>query len=141
MKSLKLILALMLAQFSFQIATAQEKGQMVRLAILVIDSAYLESYKIFLKEGIETALRVEPGVITIYALSEKENPTHFTILETYASTEAYQSHIQTPHFLKYKNGTLHMIKSLELIEAVPLLPALKVSQTRKSKKILNTNSI
>ena len=134
MKSLKLILALMLAQFSFQIATAQEKGQMVRLAILVIDSAYLESYKIFLKEGIETALRVEPGVITIYALSEKENPTHFTILETYASTEAYQSHIQTPHFLKYKNGTLHMIKSLELIEAVPLLPALKVSQTRKSKK-------
>ena len=141
MKSLKLILALMLAQFSFQIATAQEKGQMVRLAILVIDSAYLESYKISLKEGIETALRVEPGVITIYALSEKENPTHFTILETYASTEAYQSHIQTPHFLKYKNGTLHMIKSLELIEAVPLLPALKVSQTRKSKKILNTNSI
>ena len=134
MKSLKLILALMLAQFSFQIATAQEKGQMVRLAILVIDSAYLESYKAFLKEGIETALRVEPGVITIYALSEKENPTHFTILETYASTEAYQSHIQTPHFLKYKNGTLHMIKSLELIEAVPLLPALKVSQTRKSKK-------
>lgn len=134
MKSLKLILALMLAQFSFQIATAQEKGQMVRLAILVIDSAYLESYKIFLKEGIETALRVEPSVITIYALSEKENPTHFTILETYASTEAYQSHIQTPHFLKYKNGTLHMVKSLELIEAEPLLPALKVSQARKSKK-------
>lgn len=134
MKTIKIILAMMLMQLPVQIATAQEKGQIVRLAKLVIDSVYLESYKEFLKEGIETALRVEPGVLTIYALSEKENPTHFTILETYASAEAYQTHIKTPHFLKYKNGTLHMVKSLELIETVPLLPELKVSQKRKGNK-------
>ncbi len=102
MKSIKIILALMVMQFTSQNVIAQEKGQIVRLAKLVIDSVHLESYKMFLKEGVETALRVEPGVLTIYALSEKENPTHFTILETYASAEAYQSHIQTPHFLKYK---------------------------------------
>ena len=125
---------MMLMQLFVQIATAQEKGQIVRLAKLVINPVYLENYKEFLKEGIETALRVEPGVLTIYALSEKENPTHFTILETYASAEAYQLHIQTPHFLKYKTGTLHMVKSLELIETVPLLPELKISQKRKSKK-------
>lgn len=121
-------------QFTSQDVSAQEKGRIVRLAKPVIDSAHLESYKVFLKEGIETALRVEPGVLTIYALSEKENPTNFTILETYATAEAYQSHIQTPHFLKYKTGTLHMVKSLELIETVPLLPKLKVSQTRRSNK-------
>lgn len=134
MKSIKIILALMLMQFTSQNVHAQEKGQIVRLAKLVIDSIHLESYKVFLKEGIETALRVEPGVLTIYALSEKDNPTHFTILETYASTEAYQSHIQTPHFLKYKTGTLHMVKTLELIETVPLLPDLKVNQIRRSNK-------
>ncbi len=134
MKSIKIILAMMLMQLPVQIATAKEKGQIVRLAKLVIDSVHLESYKVFLKEGIETALRVEPGVLTIYALSEKENPTHFTILETYASDDAYQTHIKTPHFLKYKTGTLHMIKSLELIETVPLVPELKVSQKRKSNK-------
>lgn len=119
--------------FTSQNVCAQEKGQIVRLAKLVIDSVHLERYKELLKEGIKTALQEEPGVLTIYALSEKENPTHFTILETYASTEAYQTHIQTPHFLKYKNGTLHMVKSLELIETVPLLPELKIGQTRKSK--------
>lgn len=134
MKSIKIILALMLIQFTSQNVHAQEKGQIVRLAKLVIDSIHLESYKVFLKEGIETALRMEPGVLTIYALSEKDNPTHFTILETYASTEAYQSHIQTSHFLKYKTGTLHMVKSLELIETVPLLPELKVNQIRRSNK-------
>jgi len=136
MKSLKiiLILILMLTQATFQIAAAQEKPQIVRLAKLVIDSAFLESYRTFLKEGIETALREEPGVLTIYALSEKGNPTHFTILETYASPEAYQAHIRTPHFLKYKEGTLHMVKSLQLIDSEPLLPELGVSQTRKRKK-------
>ncbi len=134
MKASQIILAMMLMQLPVQIATAQEKGQIVRLAKLVVDSVHLESYKVFLKEGIETALQVEPGVLTLYALFEKENPTHFTILETYASAEAYQAHIQTPHFLKYKAGTLHMVKSLELIETVPLLPELKVSQTRRSNK-------
>lgn len=131
MKSIKIILVLTLMQFTSYIATAQEKEQIVRLAKLVIDSVHLESYKVFLKEGVETALRTEPGVLTIYALSEKENPTHFTILETYASAEAYQFHIQTPHFLKYKEGTLHMVKSLELIDTVPLLPELIISQRRE----------
>ncbi len=122
-------------QVIFQTAFAQEKGQVVRLAKLVIDPVHLESYKVFLKEGIEAALQVEPGVLTIYALSEKENPTHFTILEIYASAEAYQAHIQTSHFLKYKTGTFHMIKSLELVDTEPLLPALKVTQKRKSDKM------
>jgi len=120
-------------QFTSQKVSAQEEGQIVRLAKLVIDSVYLESYKVFLKEGIETALRVEPGVLTIYALSEKENPTNFTILETYASLEAYQAHIQSAHFLKYKQGTIHMVKSLELIDTMPLIPELKISQRRKNK--------
>lgn len=127
------MLALILV-ISFQVTSAQEKGQIVRLAKLVIDSVHLENYKALLKEGIETALRVEPGVITLYAMSEKENPTHFTILETYASAEAYQTHIQTPHFLKYKTGTLHMVKSLELITMEPLLPQFNVTQKRKSNK-------
>jgi 4-carboxymuconolactone decarboxylase len=134
MKFIKGILIMILAQTLSPTASAQEKGQIVRLAKLVIDSAYLESYKMFLKEGIETALRVEPGVLTIYALSEKANPTHFTIVETYASPDAYQAHVQSAHFLKYKQGTLHMVKSLELIETVPLLPELKIIQTRKSIK-------
>ena len=77
---------------------------MVRLAKLKIDSVQLEKYKAFLKEEIETSLRVEPGVITLYAVSEKDHPTHITILEIYADSAAYKAHIQTPHFLKYKTG-------------------------------------
>jgi len=106
--------------------TAQEKKQIVRLAKLVIDPNQLENYKALLKEGIETAVSVEPGVLTLYAVFEKSNPTHVTILEIYADTAAYKAHLQTPHFIKYKTATKDMVKSLELVETVPLVPGMKI---------------
>ena len=124
--SIKILLVLILTQFSFQITSAQVKEQKVRLAKLVIDSSQLDSYLAFLKEGIETAMRVEPGVLTLYAVSEKEKPTHITILEIYADEDAYQSHLLTPHFVKYKNGTMEMVKSLELVESTPIVPGMKI---------------
>jgi len=105
---------------------AQSKHQMVRLAKLVIDSAQLEPYKTALKEGVEAAMRLEPGVLVIYPVAEKDHPTHFTILEIYADEEAYKAHLQTPHFLKYKTTTKDMVKSLELVDTIPLVPGLKI---------------
>lgn len=116
--------------FSFLLSSnvfgQHENKQMVRVAKLVIDSAKLKSYSAFLREEIETSLKVEPGVITLYAIAEKNRPTQITILEIYADEGAYKKHIQTPHFLKYKNGTKEMVKSLELIEAIPLIPGMKI---------------
>jgi len=105
---------------------AQEDKRIVRLARLVINPAQLATYNALLKEEIETSLKIEPGVLTLYAVAEKEKPTHITILEIYADSQAYKKHIQTPHFLKYKNGTKDMVKSLELIDAIPLLPAITI---------------
>jgi 4-carboxymuconolactone decarboxylase len=100
--------------------------KIVRLAKLVIDAAQLDQYNALLREGIETAVKVEPGVLTIYAVAEKNSPTHITILEIYASEEAYRKHIQSPHFLKYKNETKNMVISLELVDTVPLIPEMKI---------------
>lgn len=105
---------------------AQETNQMVRIARLVIDSTQLDQYNTFLKEEIETSVKVEPGVLTLYAVAEKNKPTHITILEIYANVDAYKKHIQTPHFLKYKNGTKDMVLSLELVETIPLIPEMKI---------------
>jgi 4-carboxymuconolactone decarboxylase len=117
-----LVVALMMAQNLL----AQEKRQMVRLARIVVDSAQLEAYNAFLKEEIETSMHVEKGVLLLYAVSEQKKPTHITILEIFADVEAFQAHIKTPHFLKYKTGTKEMIKSLEVLEADPLVPGMRV---------------
>src|SRR5688500_2431563 len=53
-------------------ALAQEtRGPYVRLAELEIDPAQLESFKAAIKEGIEAAVRAEPGVLALHAVSEK----------------------------------------------------------------------
>jgi quinol monooxygenase YgiN len=100
---------------------AQDKKQIVRLANLQIDSAQLENYKRLLKEEIETSVRIEPGVISLNAVYEKNNPTHITIFEIYANNDAYNAHRESPHFKKYKSLTKEMVKSLELTEAVPII--------------------
>lgn len=123
---LLLLLATGMALVNCTTAYAQEKSQMVRLAKLVIVSAQLQSFKAALQEEIETSVRVEPGVLTLYAVSEKNNPTHITILEIYADTVAYKAHLQTPHFMKYKTFTKEMVKSLELVETDPLIPGMKI---------------
>jgi quinol monooxygenase YgiN len=120
--SLLLLLVLTLTQNAF----AQENKQMIRLAKIVVDSAQLETYNAFLKEEIETSMRIEKGVLLLYAVSEQKRPTHFTILEIFANVEAWQSHVKTPHFLKYKAGTKDMIRSLEVLEADPLVPGMKI---------------
>ena len=89
---------------------AQQKDLVVRIAKLQIDSSQLENYKLALKEHAETAVRVEPGVLNLYAVYEKNNPTHVTVFEIYANEAAYKSHLQTPHFLKYKAATRAMVK-------------------------------
>src|SRR6478609_4498157 len=124
--SYKHFIAFTLMLLSFEIASAQERPQLVRLAKLQIDPAQLENYKTLLKEEIEASVRLEPGVLTLYAVAEKDKPTHITILEIYANTDAYKSHVLTPHFIKYKTGTANMVKALELVETDPLIPGMKI---------------
>src|SRR4051812_37975986 len=92
---------------------AQGNKQMVRLAKITVDSSQLSKYNNALKEQMTTAVRIEPGVITYYAVADKNAPNHITILEIYADTAAYKLHIETAHFKKYKETVKDMVKSLE----------------------------
>ncbi len=97
------------------------QGRVVRIAELEIDPAQLENYKAELREEIEASIRLEPGVLTLYAVSLKDNPTSIRIFETYADVDAYRAHIESPHFKKYKTKTEAMVKSLRLVETDPVL--------------------
>lgn len=99
----------------------------VRLSKIEIYPQYLDAYMKYAAEVGEVSLRTEPGVLTMYAVSEKENPCRVTILETYASRGAYEKHIASEHFQRYKQGTLHMVKSLVLSDQTPLNPANRIN--------------
>lgn len=93
----------------------------VRIAELEIDADQLEAYRNALKEEIETSIRVEPGVLTLHAVAVKGQPSQIRIFETYKDQAAYEPHLQTRHFKKYKAETQGMVKSLKLVETEPML--------------------
>jgi quinol monooxygenase YgiN len=107
---------------TFRTAASETMDQpLVRIAELEIDASQLDAYRAALKEEIATSIRVEPGVLTLYAVSVKNDPTQIRIFETYGSQAAYEAHLQTRHFKKYKAETQGMVKSLKLIETEPIL--------------------
>lgn len=89
---------------------------MIRLAAIEIEPAFLKEYLEILKIESEASVRLEPGVICIYPMFEKERPNEIRLLEIYADKAAYESHLKSPHFIEYKTSTASMVKSLELIE-------------------------
>jgi quinol monooxygenase YgiN len=92
------------------------EDMMIRIAEIEIDSIYLKEYISILKEEAEASVRLESGVICIYPMFQKDNPTEIRLLEIYANKAEYESHLKTPHFQHYKTTTLNMVKSLRLVE-------------------------
>jgi len=88
----------------------------VRISEIQIAPEHLAEYKAILKEEAEASVRLEPGVISIFPMFQREHPADVRILEIYASRAAYESHIKSPHFAKYKTTTLPMVKSLKLVD-------------------------
>lgn len=95
---------------------AQDAIRMYRIAKIKVDAGQLEKYKSALQEQMKTAINIEPGVLSYTVVADKNDATVFTILEVYASAAAYQLHISTPHFKKYKESVKEMVLSLELLD-------------------------
>ena len=110
----------------------REYGErVVRLAQIEIHPECLEEYLTFAKEVGTVSMATEPGVIGLFSMQDKSDPCKVYILEVYADRDAYQTHLQTAHFKKYKEGTAEMVKSLELMDTNPMITApLKKSAIR-----------
>ena len=101
------------------IATA---NMIVRIAEIEVYPQYMKEYLAFANEVDRLSIEREPGVICLYPMQSAEDSCQIRILEIYASDEAYQQHLKTDHFQKYKQGTLHMVKDLKLPTMKPLDP-------------------
>lgn len=118
------------SEADYKVATSEKevlpKSPMVRMSKIRVEATRLEAYNVLLKEEIAASMNLEPGVLTLYAVAEKDDPTRITIMEIYADEAAYKSHLQTPHFRKYKEETRNMVKELELTDTIPLVPGMKI---------------
>jgi quinol monooxygenase YgiN len=115
-RRLKKLVPVLMMLVACRAPSAQQTDMIVRISEIEIHPNRLAEYNAILKEEAEASIRLEPGVIAIFPMSEKEKPTQIRILEIYASREAYEAHLKTPHFQKYKTTTLEMVKSLRLVD-------------------------
>jgi quinol monooxygenase YgiN len=115
-QSLRAVLAIVMLFCMNNIARAQQQELMVRISEIEIHPQHLEEYKTILKHEAAASVKLEKGVIAIFPMFQKDNPTQVRILEMYKDQQAYQSHLKTAHFLEYKTTTLHMVKSLKLVD-------------------------
>ena len=106
--------------FENEIKPLIQKTMIVRIAEIEVYPEYLNEYLDAARNVGAESVKLEPGVICIFPMQITESPNEIRIIEIYQSDAAYQSHLQTPHFLKYKQGTLHMVKSLKLVNQTPL---------------------
>ncbi|TDN79347.1 L-ascorbate metabolism protein UlaG (beta-lactamase superfamily) [Salegentibacter sp. 24] len=99
---------------------SQESSLFMRIVELTVEESQLSEFREALIEDIETAVNTEEGALEIYAVYEREDSTKVFVIETFASKEAHTSHQKTAHFLKYKNATKGMVKTVERTEVVPI---------------------
>ena len=98
----------------------EQKSMIVRIAEIEVYPEYLEDYLKAAKNVGAESVKQEPGVVCIFPNQLKDDEMKFRIVEIYRNQEAYQHHLTTSHFQAYKQGTLHMVKSLNLLDIKPL---------------------
>jgi len=123
----KTVLAASLLALSSSASADPMQGPYIRLAELEIDPARLEEFSAAIRDGIETAIRVEPGVLALHAVFEKDDPARVRVFEIYTDEGAYRTHLQTPHFLRFRTTTETMIRSRRLLDAVPIMLGAKAN--------------
>lgn len=104
------------AQSSVQDTTVNRNKQLVRISEIEVYPKDFDAYCAILKEEAAASVKLEPGVVAIFPMYIKADRSQIRILEIYADYDAYQQHLKTPHFQKYKTTTLTMVKSLKLLD-------------------------
>lgn len=107
--------------FGEEVPVKVQGNRITRLAEIEIEPGRIDEYLQYANEVGRTSMATEPGVLTLFSMQSKDDPAKIYILEIYADSAAYQSHIQTAHFRKYKESTAAMVRSLKLIDVSPLV--------------------
>lgn len=100
-----------------------DRDMLIRISEITVSPEHLSEYLEFAKNVGQESVEKEPGVICIFPMIQQRDSCQIRILEIYRDQDSYQSHLQTPWFQTYKQGTLHMVKSLDLVDMTAMNPA------------------
>lgn len=97
---------------------------MVRLAEVEVHPDKVEAFLQVAQEVARASVETEPGVLALYPVRVKGTSSTFRVIEVYRDKAAYEAHLKTPHFLRYKEASLPLVASLCLLDTESLQPEL-----------------
>jgi quinol monooxygenase YgiN len=92
----------------------------VRMAEIDVDPDRREAFILAVTKEMTESVRVEPGVLAIHAVADRDDPARLRFFEIYESEAAYEAHLASSHFRAYLRTTEPMIRSRTLIDVVPV---------------------
>ena len=109
--------------------TQTASTRFVRVAELQIDPSRLDAFAAAIREVGQASVNLEEGCIALYAVADQDNPAFVRVFEVYRDAAAYQAHLQTPHFRKFRDTTNAMVTARKLMDATPVSLATKPGAT------------
>lgn len=98
----------------------QNKRTINNLVVVEVKPEFQTAFKNIVLPEMAESLRVEKGVLAMYAATDVNNINRWYFYEIYASEEDYQLHRQTPHFKNYIAQTADMSASKKAIPVEPV---------------------
>lgn len=96
--------------------TAQMRTKLVKVEVNPQDN---QQFAQIITAEMAQSLKVEDGVIAMYAATEQAQPNKWLFFEIYANDAAYDAHRQTPHFNDYLKQTEKMVVDKQMLEIEP----------------------
>ena len=100
-----------------------QANPVVRIAELQIKPAYLNTMNQNTGKpdnNIDISVDTEPGVLAMFYVTHKDNPTNVQLMEIYADDRAYASHIGSDHYKRYAAQAKDALASRILLDTVPV---------------------
>ena len=95
--------------------------EIFRLFRLGLDLDYEDEYKQIGYTNFTQSMALETGTLAMYGSHILEDFSQQIVVERYASEEAYQEHVQSPHFKVFVDLAQKALTSREVVTLVPQL--------------------
>ncbi|MBN6070214.1 antibiotic biosynthesis monooxygenase [Aggregatibacter actinomycetemcomitans] len=110
---------LLTPQFLGDKKVEQTANTRTNLVMVEVKPSENDKFKAIVLPEMTQSLKVEDGVIAMYAATAQENPNKWMFFEIYANDDAYAAHRETPHFKDYLKQTAEMLVDKQIIEIQP----------------------
>src|SRR6476661_3728107 len=105
MRMASLLVGFIILAVSGAVVANDSVNRYIRLAELEIDPRQVDAFTTAVREVGQVSVRAEEGCLALYAVAERENPARVRVFEIYRDSAAYEAHLQTPHFQKFRATT------------------------------------